>query len=430
MIERYTLPKMAKIWAPEYRFQKMLDIEILACQAMSELGQIPKESVQNIKTKAKFSLKRIKEIENDVKHELLAFIANLSENIGPDGKFIHFGLTSNDVLDTTLSIQMREAADIILEDLKSLTAVVKKRAKTYKKTVMVGRTHGIHAEPITFGFKLTLWLAELERSQKRIEEAKEAISYGKLSGAVGTYALVNPYVEEYVCRNSNLKPAPISNQILQRDRQAQFMAALAILAGSIEKFATEIRNLQRTEIGEVEEPFSRGQKGSSAMPHKRNPVSCEQICGLARLIRSYSLAAFENITLWNERDISHSSVERVIIPDGTILIDYILNRFQYIVENLMVYPEKMAENLKTTKGLIFSGRILFELTKKGLSRQDAYRLVQNVAMQVWKEKEDFKSLLLKDNAIGKLLDKAEISNCFNLDIYLKNLPHAFKKFKI
>ena len=430
MIERYTRPEMAKIWSPEYRFKKMLEIELLACEAMAELGQIPKEALKTIKSKSRFDPKRINEIEVEVKHELLAFLANLAEEIGPEAKFIHHGLTSNDILDTTLSIQMKDAADIILADIKELSGAVRKKAKAYKKTVMVGRTHGIHAEPITLGFKLTLWLAELERSQKRIEDAKEIISYGKLSGAVGTYALANPYIEEYVCRKLNLKPAPISNQILQRDRQAQFMSVLAILGGSLEKFATEIRNLQRTEIHELEEPFTRGQKGSSAMPHKRNPVSCEQICGLARLLRSYALASFENITLWNERDISHSSVERVIIPDGTILIDYMLKLFQFIVENLMVYPEKMEENLKATRGLIFSGRILLELTKKGLTRQEAYRLVQNVAMQVWQAEEDFKTLLLKDKAIRKYLNEAEIAASFNLDVYLRNLPGIFKKFKI
>ncbi|MEA3369252.1 MAG: adenylosuccinate lyase [Candidatus Ratteibacteria bacterium] len=430
MIERYTRPEMAKIWLPEYRFQKMLEIELLACEAMAELGQIPKEALKTIKSKARFDPKRINEIEVEVKHELLAFLANLAEKIGPEAKFIHHGLTSNDILDTTLSLQMKDAAEIILTGLKELSNAVRKKAKAHKKTVMVGRTHGIHAEPITLGFKLTLWLAELERSQKRIEEAKEVISYGKLSGAVGTYALVNPYIEEYVCRKLNLKPAPISNQILQRDRQAQFMAVLAILGGSLEKFATEIRNLQRTEIHELEEPFTRGQKGSSAMPHKRNPVSCEQICGLARLLRSYAQASFENITLWNERDISHSSVERVIIPDGTILIDYMLKLFQFIVENLMVYPEKMEENLKATRGLIFSGRILLELTKKGLTRQEAYRLVQNVAMQVGRTEEDFKTLLLKDKVIRKYLNETEITTSFNLDVYLRNLPGIFKKFKI
>ena len=430
MIERYTLPRMAKIWAPENRFQKMLEIELLTCEAMAELGQIPEKSFKNIKSKAKFDLKRINEIEAKVKHELLAFTANLSENIGPDGKYIHHGLTSNDILDTTLAVQMQEASDIILDNLKKLINSVRKKAKAHKNTVMVGRTHGMHAEPITLGLKLTLWLAELERSRKRIEEAREIISYGKLSGAVGTYALINPYVEEYVCRKLNLKPAPVSNQIVQRDRHAQFMSSLAILAGSLEKFATEIRNLQRTEIQELEEPFTKGQKGSSAMPHKRNPVSCEQICGLARLIRGYTLAAFENITLWNERDISHSSVERIIIPDGTILIDYMLNRFQFIVENLGVYPQRMKENLKSTRGLIFSGRVLLELTKKGLRREEAYRLVQKAARQVWKEKKDFKTLLLKDKSIGKYLKKSEINRCFNLDIYLKNLPQVYKRFSL
>jgi len=430
MIERYSLPRMARIWAPDNRFQKMLDIELLACEAMAELGQIPKKSLNNIKTKAKFDIRRINEIEAKVKHEILALTANVSENIGPDGKYIHYGLTSNDILDTTLAVQMQEASDIILEDLKKLVSSVRKKAKAHKNTVMVGRTHGIHAEPITLGLKLTLWLAELDRNQKRIEEAREIISYGKLSGAVGTYALINPYVENYVCRKLNLKPEPVSNQIVQRDRHAQFMASLAILAGSLEKFATEIRNLQRTEIQELEEPFTKGQKGSSAMPHKRNPVSCEQICGLARLIRSYASAAFENITLWNERDISHSSVERVIIPDGTILIDYMLNRFQFIVENLAIYPQRMKENLNATRGLIFSGRLLLELTNKGLSREEAYRLVQKVAMQVWKQKKDFKALLLKDKSIGKHLSKSDINRCFNFDVYLENLPHIFKKFNL
>ncbi len=430
MIERYTLPDMAKIWSPENRFQKMLEIEILSCEALAELGHIPSKSLKNIKNKARFDLKKINKIEARVKHELLAFIANVSEYIGSDSKYIHHGLTSNDVLDTILSIQMREASDIILDDLKRVIKSVRDKAKIHKKTVMVGRTHGVHAEPITLGFKLTLWLAELERNRQRVEEAREIISYGKLSGAVGTYALIDPYVEEYVCRKLGLKPAPISNQIIQRDRHAQFMAALAILAGSLEKFATEIRSLQRTEIYELEEPFTKGQKGSSAMPHKRNPVTCEQICGLSRLIRSYALAAFENINLWNERDISHSSVERVVIPDGTILIDYMLNRFQFIVENLGVYPEKMKENLNATGGLIFSGRILLELTRKGLTREEAYQIVQNVAMQVWKGAGDFQSLLLKDETTNKYLNKSEIEKCFNLEIYLKNLSRIYKRFKL
>lgn len=427
MIERYTLPKMGKIWEDENKFSQMLRIEILACEALALRGKIPQKALAQIKKKAKFNLGRIKEIEKKTRHDVVAFLTNLSENVGRASRYIHLGLTSSDILDTSLATMMREAADILIEDLNKLQRVLAKKAKDYKNIVCVGRTHGIHAEPTTFGLKLALFFAETKRNIERMKQARTEISVGKISGAVGTYASVEPFVENYVCHKLNLKPASISTQILQRDRHAQFLTTIAIIGSSLEKFATEIRNLQKTESREVEEPFGRGQKGSSAMPHKRNPVTCERIAGLARILRANALASLENISLWHERDITHSSVERVIIPDSTILLDYMLDRFIYVIENLFVYPENMNRNLEKTKGLVFSQRVLLALLNCGVRREEAYRIVQSNAMHVWQEKGDFKTLLLKDRRLLKYLSREEVEACFDLRYFLKNVNRIFKK---
>lgn len=427
MIPRYTRPEMGMIWEPGNKFKKWLEIEILACEAMASLGEIPEGSLKVIKKKAGFDIKRIDEIEKTVKHDVLAFLINLEERVGGLSRYIHKGLTSSDILDTSLALLMREASDIIIKDIKELLEVLKTRAFEFKDTLMIGRSHGIHAEPITFGLKLALWYEEMKRNLERMERARERISYGKLSGAVGTYSNIDPRVEEYVCNKLGLKPAPVSSQIIQRDRHAEYLNTLAIIASSIDKFATEIRHLQRTEVLEVEEPFEKGQKGSSAMPHKRNPIACENLSGLARIVRANAVASIENIPLWHERDISHSSVERVIIPDSTILIDFMLVRFKNILKNLIVYPNNMKKNLKLTRGLIFSQRILLELADKGLSREEAYRIVQSKAMEVWERGGDFKRLLQSDRNITKHLSKKEIERCFDLKYYLRNLNRIFKR---
>lgn len=427
MIDRYTLPKMAKIWEDRNRFQKMLDVEIKACEAFAKKGLIPKAALSEIKKRARFDVERINEIEKDTKHDVIAFIMNVSENVGEAAKYIHMGLTSSDVLDTSLSLLIKQAADLLIEDLKRLNIALAKKARRYKNTVCVGRTHGVHAEPTTFGLKFALFFSETQRNIERLKEAKDVISYGKLSGAVGTFANVDPSVEEYVCRKLGLKPAPISTQILQRDRHAQFLTALAIIGSSLEKFATEIRNLQRTEILEAEEYFAEEQKGSSAMPHKRNPVTCERVAGLARVLRANALASMENISLWHERDITHSSVERIIIPDSCILLDYMINTFVDIVSHLLVYPDRMIENLNRTKGLIFSQRALLALIDKGLSRREAYDLVQRCAMRVWRENIDFRTILMEDNEIAQFLTHEEIESCFDLNYYTKNVDKIYKR---
>ena len=427
MIPRYTRPEMGRIWEPKNKFEKWLEIEILSCEALSELGEIPKEAVKSIRKKAGIDIKRIDDIEKTVKHDVLAFLINLEDRIGGLSRYIHKGLTSSDILDTSLALLMREAADIIIEDIKRLLEVIKKRAFEFKDTIMIGRSHGIHAEPITFGLKLALWYEEMKRNLERMERAKEMISYGKLSGAVGTYSNIDPEVEEYVCRKLGLKPVSVSNQIIQRDRHAEYLTTLAIIAGSLEKFATEIRHLQRTEVLEVEEPFEKGQKGSSAMPHKRNPVGCENLSGLARIVRANAFASMENISLWHERDISHSSVERVIIPDSTILVDFMLARFINILYNLIVYKHNMKKNLKLTKGLIFSQRVLLELSDKGLSREEAYGLVQSRAMEAWEKGKDFKKLLQTDKKISKYLKKKDIERCFDMKYYLRNVNRIFER---
>lgn len=427
MIERYTTPQMKFLWSDQNKFQKWLDIEILACEAMAQRGIIPKSALSKIKKKAKFDVKRISKIEEKTKHDVVAFLTNVAENVREESKYIHFGLTSSDILDTSLSLLMREAGDLILQDLEKLIRSIKKKAYKFKHTPMIGRTHGVHAEPITLGLKFALWFAEIQRHMERLKKAVETISVGKISGAVGTFSNLNPKVEEYVCKKLKLKPAPISSQIIQRDRHAEFLTALAMIASSIEKFATEIRSLQRTEILELEEGFSKGQKGSSAMPHKRNPITCERLCGLARLVRTNAQASLENITLWHERDISHSSVERVIIPDSTILVDYMLIQFNRIIENLLVYPESMMANLNKTKGMIFSGRLLLELSQKTRSKEEAYQIVQDNAMKAWRENKDFKNLIRNDKKVIRYLSKQKIEDCFSLDHYLKHVDYIFKR---
>lgn len=427
MIERYSRPEMAEIWVDQNKFATWLKVEILACEALTELGEIPKEALANIKAKANFDKSRVLEIEETVKHDVIAFLTNVAEYVGPDSRYIHLGMTSSDLLDTALSSLMRQAGGLLLDGLKELRKVLGERAIEFKKTVCIGRSHGIHAEPTTFGLKMALWHDEVGRGIERLERAVETISVGKISGAVGTFAHIDPWVESYVCAKLELKPAPVSTQIIQRDRHAEFLGVLALIAASLEKFATEIRNLQRTEIMETEEPFTKGQKGSSAMPHKRNPVASENISGLARLIRANASAALENIALWHERDISHSSVERIVIPDSTIALDYMLHRFTKVVSNLVVYPERMLKNLHMTKGLIFSQAVLLALAKKGITREKAYQLVQENAMEVWESGEDFRAKVLDDEGIGVYLNKAEIESCFDLDENLKNVDFIFER---
>ena len=427
MIPRYTRPEMAKIWTEQRKFETWLEIELLVCEALSELGEIPSEAVKEIREKSKFDVQQINEIEKVTKHDVIAFLTNVGESIGPLSKYLHYGLTSSDILDTSLALLLKEASEIILQDIHRFLEILKKKAFQHKETLMIGRSHGVHAEPITFGLKMALWYDEMKRNLIRMERAKEAVSVGKISGAVGTFAHIPPFVEEFVCRRLGLKPAPISTQIVQRDHHAEFFTTLAIIASSIEKFSVELRHLQRTEVLEAEEFFSKGQKGSSAMPHKRNPISAENLSGLARLVRSYSIAAMENIPLWHERDISHSSVERVIAPDATLLIDYMLNRLTSIVENLIVYPENMKANLDKMGGLIFSEAILLLLTRKGLSREEAYGVVQRNAMRVWEKGDDFKTLLSQDEVIKRLFTAEELNTAFNVRSHLKHVEDIFRR---
>ncbi|MCM8796716.1 MAG: adenylosuccinate lyase [Candidatus Omnitrophica bacterium] len=430
MIERYSLPEISRIWSDEFKFNTMLAIEMLVLEALAKLNKIPSSAVERIKKKARFSLKEIKKIEEKTQHDVVAFVHNVAQYIGQDAKYLHMGLTSSDILDTTLGVQLKAASVILEQDLAKLLKVLALSAKKHKDMVCIGRTHGIHAEPTTFGLKLALWYEETKRNLARIRLAKEEVSVGKISGAVGTYANIEPYVEEYVCRKLGLKPAKISTQIIQRDIYAVFMSGLAITASSLEKFATEIRHLQRTEVLEAEEPFGRGQKGSSAMPHKRNPVICERICGLSRILRANALAAMENISLWHERDISHSSVERIILPDSTIALDYMLHKFIEVAEGLKVYPDNMLENLVRTRGLIFSQRVLLALMEKGLRRQKAYDIVQRIAMKSWQEKSDFKDNLIRDKDISRYLSKKELDDIFDLDYYLRNVHKIFCRLSL
>ena len=427
MIERYTLPKMGKIWEPQNRFAKWLQVEILVCEAMAKEGMIPEKSLDTIKKKARFSIDRIQEIEEEVKHDVIAFLTNVEEYVGPDARFIHMGLTSSDILDTAFALQLKEAMLIIIDDVGNLLLVLKDKAFEHKNTVMIGRSHGIHAEPITFGLKLAVWYSEMRRNLTRLEQALDVIGYGKISGAVGTFANIPPQIENYVCNQLDLRPAEISTQIIQRDRHAHYFTTLAILAGSIEKIAVEIRHLQRTEVGEVEEAFTPGQKGSSAMPHKKNPIGSENLSGLARLVRSNSLAAMEDIALWHERDISHSSVERVIAPDSSILIDYMLNRLTRMIKNLVVKKDNMARNLEKLKGLIFSQQVLLALVAKGCSRQHAYSLTQRISLQAWNTGESFKQLLASDADIQKYLDSKEMEEIFSVNYHLKHVEEIFAR---
>jgi adenylosuccinate lyase len=405
----------------------MLAIEILALEALAKQKKVPSDAVRRIKQKARFNLARIRKIEEKTQHDVVAFVANVAQYIGKDAQYLHAGLTSSDVLDTTLGVQLGAASDILIDDINRLLKVLAKKALIYKDTACIGRTHGVHAEPTTFGLKLALWYDEMQRNLERLKLAKIEASVGKLSGAVGTYSNIDPFVEGYVCKKLGLKPANISTQIIQRDIYAVFMARLAIIGSSLEKFATEIRHLQRTEVLEAEEPFGKGQKGSSAMPHKRNPVICERICGLARLLRGNSVAAMENIALWHERDISHSSVERIIIPDSTLALDYMLNKFIQVIEGLNVYPEHMMANLIKTRGLIFSQRVLLALMEKGLARPAAYDLVQRSAMYTWKEEIDFKDALMLDPKVLKILSEKELDKIFDLNYYLRNVNKIFNR---
>jgi adenylosuccinate lyase len=418
---------MSAVWSPERRYRTWLDIEILACEAMARQGTIPKKSFLNIKKKADFDIDRIDEIEKTTKHDVIAFLTSVTEKVGQDGRFIHMGLTSSDILDTSLAVLFKEAADILIEDMDQLLETLKAKALTYKDTVMIGRSHGIHAEPITFGLKMALWYQEMVRNRQRLVRARETIAYGKISGTVGTFSFIDPAVEAYVCRKLGLKPEPVSSQIVQRDRHAEYFTTLAIIASSLDKFAQEIRLLQRTEVREAEEYFSPGQKGSSAMPHKRNPVLSENISGLARLMRSYAIAALEDVALWHERDISHSSVERVIGPDATILLDFMLSRFNGLVEKLVVYPDRMLANLNLTHGVIFSQMVLLKLIEKGMSREAAYAVVQRHAMRSWEAGTEFKRLLMKDRDVMACMSQKELDAVFKVENFLKHINFIFKR---
>ena len=428
MIDRYSLPEMSNIWQDEFKFKAMLDIEILTLEALSKQRKIPLPALRRIKKKARFNPDAIRRIEAKTQHDVVAFVQCVAQNIGPDAKYLHLGLTSSDLLDTTLGVQLKAASDILIDDLNKLSSLLAKKAKKYKDMACIGRTHGVHAEPTTFGLKLALWYDETKRNSERLLQAKEAVSLGKISGAVGTYANIEPGIEAYVCKKLGLKPAQISNQIIQRDVYAQYLSTLAIIGASLEKFATEIRHLQRTEVQEAEEPFAKGQKGSSAMPHKRNPVICERVCGLSRILRGNATVALENIALWHERDISHSSAERIIMPDSTILLDYMLHKFIEVMEGLRVYPDNMLANLVRTRGLIFSQRVLLGLMDKGLRRQKAYDLVQRCAMQSWKENSDFKEELLKEGSgVSEYLTRKDLEGIFDLEYYLRNVNKIFKR---
>jgi len=418
---------MARIWSEENKFATWLRVEIAATEVLSERGVVPKDALEAIRAKARFDVARIDAIEREVQHDVIAFVSNVAENIGPEGRWVHWGLTSSDVVDTALALLMKEACGLILDDVRALADVVKTRAFEHKHTPMIGRTHGVHAEPMTFGLKLALWWAELQRDLARLERARETISVGKLSGAVGTFSHLPPEFEEEVCQRLGLTPAPVASQVLQRDRHAEVMGTLALTGASLEKFATEIRALQKTEVREVEEPFAEGQKGSSAMPHKRNPVGAEQVTGLARLLRGNALAALENVALWHERDISHSSVERVIVPDSFLVLDHMLRRMTKIVGGLVVNAERMRRNLDSGRGLVFSGQLLLELTARGMRREDAYKVVQTHAMEAWKTEDDFRARVAADSAVRAVLTEKEIGEVFRLERYLVHVDAIFAR---
>ncbi|HOJ37639.1 MAG TPA: adenylosuccinate lyase [Ignavibacteriales bacterium] len=428
MISRYTRKEMGHIWTDEYKFKTWLDVEIAACEARAELGEIPWEDVETIKKNANFDVNRVLEIEETTKHDVIAFLTNVAEYVGPASRHIHYGMTSSDVLDTGLSLQMKKAGEILLNDLEELKQVLKEQALKHKYTVCVGRTHGIHAEPTTMGLKFALWYEETKRNIERLKKAIDVISVGQISGAVGTFDHLSPKIEEIVCKKLGLKPAPISTQVIQRDRHAEFLSTLAIIGSTLEKIATEIRHLQKTEVLEAEEFFSKGQKGSSAMPHKRNPIISERLCGLARLLRANAMAALENNALWHERDISHSSVERVIVPDSTIALDYMLGLAINLIKNLIIYPENMLKNLNLTRGLVFSQKVLLKLTEKGITREEAYKIVQTSAMEVWANKDkNLLDELLKSEDARKYLSEDELKSIFNTDNMLKNIDYIFNR---
>lgn len=427
MIPRYTRPAMGKIWSDDNKFRCWLQVEVAASLTLAEAGIVPMEAARAIAERGDFDLKRINEVEAEVKHDVIAFTTAVAEKVGPEARWLHYGLTSNDVVDTAQALQIKEASTLIREDLERLKEVLARRAHEFKHTPTIGRTHGIHAEPTTFGLKLANWYAEMVRNIARFERSAEEMRVGKLSGAVGTFAHLEPEFEERICKRLGLEAAPISSQVIQRDRHAYYVATLATIAATLDKIATEIRHLQRTEVREVEEYFSEKQKGSSAMPHKRNPITCEQICGLARVVRSNAQAAFENVALWHERDISHSSVERVILPDSTILVDYMLTKTTNLIDTLMVYPNRMIKNLESTGGLVFSGQLLLDLAKNGMSREDAYRLVQKHAMRAWKEDLNFREEVMKDTEITSRVPAKQIEHAFSIQRQLRNVDRIFER---
>ena len=427
MIARYTRPEMGKIWSEENKFGKWLEVELAVCEAYAERGEIPAPAWEKIRTRARFDVQRVQEIEETTHHDVIAFLTNLAENIGPESRYVHMGMTSSDMLDTAMALLMHEAGQLLFHDLQQLRDVLARRAVEFKDTPCIGRTHGVHAEPITFGLKLGLWYDEVRRHLERLEAAITSISVGQISGAVGTFAFIEPEIEEKVCKKLGLQPALVSSQIVQRDRYAHFLTTLALIAASLEKFATEIRALQRTEILEAEEYFAKGQKGSSAMPHKRNPIICERIAGMARLMRGNALAAMENVALWHERDISHSSVERVIVPDSTIILDYMLNKMTNLIDRLLVYPENMLKNLHLTRGLVHSEAILLALTEKGMTREEAYGVVQQNAHRIWNTGEQFKDAILQDEQVKQYLSTEEIEACFDLKKNLRHVDYIFKR---
>lgn len=427
MIERYTRPEMGAIWTEQNKYQAWLEVEILACEAWAELGDIPKEDVAKIRANASFDVSRILEIEEETRHDVVAFTRAVSETLGEERKWVHYGLTSTDVVDTALSYIIKQANEILRKDLNNFVEILANKAKEHKLTVMMGRTHGVHAEPTTFGLKLALWHEEMKRNVERFEAAAKSIETGKMSGAVGTYANIDPFVEQYVCDKLGITASPISTQTLQRDRHAQYMSTLALIATSVEKFATEIRGLQKSETREVEEAFRKGQKGSSAMPHKRNPIGSENMTGLARLIRGYMLTAYENVSLWHERDISHSSAERVILPDATIALNYMLNRFGNIIKNLTVFPENMKRNMDSTLGLIYSQRVLLALIDKGMAREEAYDTVQPCAMEAWENQIAFRGVVEQNETITSQLSKEELDDCFDYNYHIQHVDMIFER---
>ena len=431
MIERYTRSEMGAVWTEQRKLEKWLEVELAALDALAHYNYIPKNIPAKVRKRAKFNIERVREIENVVQHDVIAFLTNVAEYVGPDGRYVHFGLTSSDILDTGLALQLKDASAIILRELKALLAALKKKAREHKYTIMVGRSHGVHAEPVTFGLKMALFYAEFKRNLERFERAAENVAYGKISGAVGTFANVHPKVEAYTCKKLGLKPAPISTQIIQRDRHAEYLSTIAIIGGSLEKLATEFRHLQKTETREVEESFGKGQKGSSAMPHKRNPITGERISGLARILRGNALAALENISLWHERDITHSSVERVIFPDTTILLDYMLSLATRLVSNLVVFEDAMKSNMEKSRGMVFSQGLLLRLVEKGLTREDAYAMVQNCAKQIWEDSHSkLKDVVRRDSQIAKHLSAKEIDEVFDYQYHTKHVDHIFKRVGI